>query len=163
MTVNISDSPSARDDCSTAHGGSSPSVNAIQFSPDTNPSPYSSPEHWLQSLREDVENVIEELKKSKRQYENYLEDQYLCSSNNQMDEPQPINLPQSIDELQVHYSTTGQFKGRGPNNAHNEDNSTVSMILKMESQLNLWLRNQKDEGISHQCMTFSINYQRKTI
>ena len=68
-----------------------------------------------------------------------------------MDEPQTINLPQSIDELQVHYSTTGQFKGRGPNNAHKEHNSTVSMILKMESQLNLWLRNQKDEGISHQC------------
>ena len=151
VIVNVPDSPSTRDDCSTAHGGSSPSVNAIQFSPDTNPSPYSTPEHWLESFREDVENEIEELKNSKRQYENYLEDQYLHSSYNEIDEPQPINLPQPIDELQVHYPMTGQFKGRGPNNVYEDDNSTVSMILKMESQFNLWLRNQKDECISHQC------------
>jgi len=129
---------SARDN--STYEGNSPTVSEIQFSPAPGPSPCSSPEHWLQSLREDVENEIEVFKKSKKEYENYWEDQY------QIDEP--TNKPQE------HYSTAGQFKGRGPNNVQEDNISEVSIVLDMNSQYNLWLRDQGDVCIKHQCKEF---------
>ena len=40
----------------TMHGGSSPSIHGMQFSPDEYQSPCSTPEHWLQSYRETMKS-----------------------------------------------------------------------------------------------------------
>ena len=83
----------------TMHGGSSPSVYGMQFSPDEYQSPCSTPDHWLESYRETIENEIEESKNSKNQYESYLENVYLANN--------------VADESQLDQHLTGQFKGRG--------------------------------------------------
>ena len=83
----------------TMHGGSSPSVYGMQFLPDEYQSPCSTPDHWLESYRETIENEIEESKNSKNQYESYLENVYLANN--------------VADESQLDQHLTGQFKGRG--------------------------------------------------
>ena len=79
------------------HSESPPSLHGM--TPNEYRSPCCTPEHWVETYRETIENEIEESKNSVNQYESYLEEVYL--SNHATDEPQP----------DLHLA--GLFKGRG--------------------------------------------------
>ena len=101
----------------TMHSESLPSLHGV--TPNEYRSPCSTPEHWVETYRETVENEIEESKISVIQYENHLEEVYL--SNYATNEPQP--------DLHL----TGQFKGRGNDPVH----KTSNMLSPISSRLTI--------------------------